>query len=129
MAPSGFQNILEVATGHCKNAVIRVGGHFLSSLFSPLSSLGLRLRSCDPALTAEQIDLIFTMDSDRGDRTHCKYEVDLPRRGGVEIGRAPKKTPLFGPLKASLFSLLSSLFSLLLVDSYLIASRIPPGQE
>ena len=39
VAVADFQNFFEVATGHRRNAVIRAGGHFLSSLFSLLSSL------------------------------------------------------------------------------------------
>ena len=63
VAPADFQSFLVVASGHCKNAVTRVGGHFISSLFSPLSFLWFCLRFFDPALAAEQIDYIFTMDS------------------------------------------------------------------
>ena len=81
------------ATGTCKYGVIRVDGHFLSSLFSRLSSVGLRLRPFDPALTAEQIDLIFTMDSVAPTRIASFLQVVLPRRGGLEIGRPPKRDP------------------------------------
>ena len=38
MAASDFLNVFEVVTGHYKNEVNLAGGHFLSSLFSLLSS-------------------------------------------------------------------------------------------
>ena len=93
-------------------------GRALAEWTRIVSHHGTRLRSVDPALTAEQIDLIFTMDSVAPTRIASFLQVVLPRRGGVE-------TPFW---TSEGVVLLSSLFSLLLVASYSIASRIPPGQ-
>ena len=153
MAPSDFRNFFEVATGHCKNAAIRVGAHFVSSLFSLLSALWFCLRSFDPALAAEQIDCIFTMDYVAPSLSTPQIcSRSSPAGWCRNSAGPPKETPFWTSegfaLLSSLFSLLSSpcrfllflaYFPLLFSDFasgprphfrlilYSIASRIPPG--
>ena len=126
-----------MATGHCKYAVNRAGGHLLSSLFSLLSAIPPEDAERARPWRLHMRAAFFRRNHDPP--LKCSFSsrrsTTLSGADGVEKGRSLWWGPLAAScgdlwrslgvcLLSSLFSLLSSVFSLLLV--VVVLRRLDP---